>query len=129
MHDNENRLREVFRSLPESEARSLLDFAEFLLTRVPLKSGAADIQTLRTEPAPVSKPAEPVVIPRVEGESVIAAVKRLSATYHMLGKDTMLNVTADLVSQSLMGMRDKVEVIDELEEIFLKQYQLHTKSK
>jgi hypothetical protein len=44
----------------------------------------------------------------------------------MLSKDKMLQETADLVSQSLLGGRDTVEVIDELEEIFLKQYQKHT---
>ena len=132
MQEKENRLLELFRRLPESEATSLLDFAEFLLARSPqLKTKVAQTIAVQakseSQPEP-AKQVEPVIIPRADGESVIAAVKRLSATYHMLSKDKMLQETADLVSQSLMGGCDTVEVIDQLEEIFLKQYQQHTEN-
>ena len=56
-------------------------------------------------------------------ESVIAAVKRLSATYPMLNKDSMLHETSALVAQHLIHGRHATEVIDELEMIFLQRYQ------
>ena len=127
MQDKENRLLELFRGLPETEACSVLDFAEFLAARDPqLKSVVVPTTTIQS--ATVNK-VEPVIIPRPDSESVIAAVKRLSASYPMLGKDTMLNATADLVSHTIMGGRDIIEAIDELEEIFSTQYQLHIESK
>ena len=128
MQDKENRLLELFRGLSETEASSVLDFAEFLAVRDPqLKSVVVPTTTtIRSEPVKIP---DPVIIPWPDGESVIAAVKRLSASYPMLGKDTMLNATADLVSHTIMGGRDIIEAIDELEEIFSTQYQLHIESK
>ncbi|MCW9023180.1 MAG: hypothetical protein OQK73_00725, partial [Gammaproteobacteria bacterium] len=99
-------------------------FAEFLASRSPqFTTGELTVPVARTEP---KEPVSPVEIPRPDGESIIAAVKRLSATYHMLSKDKTLQGTADLVSQSLLGGCDTVEVIDELEEIFLKLYEKYT---
>jgi len=105
---SEKQLLTLFRSLPEAARQSLLDFAQFLLERHP--------------PAPKVM-AEPVSIPRPSEESVIAAVKRLSATYPMLNKDSMLHETSALVAQHLIHGRRATEVIDELEMIFLQRYQ------
>ena len=140
--DRQQRLLEILRQLPESEAGSLLDFAEFLLARSPqnallqaLSEAAAMKQEAATPEAvtlPAAAPASaesagtverPAAIPRPETETVIGAVKRLSETYPMLNKDTMLHETADLVGQSLMGTRDTVEVIDELEAVFRRHYE------
>ncbi len=139
MSNREQRLQEILRNLPEAEAGSLLDYAEFLLTRAPQKqllqalSTAADMAgTSATESSSVSavmaeaEPEiniEPLDIPRPETETIIGAVKRLSETYPMLSKDKMLHETADLVGQSLMGTRDTVEVIDELEQVFRRYYE------
>ncbi len=139
MSNREQRLQEILRNLPEAEADSLLDYAEFLLTRAPqkqllqaLSSAAAMTGTSTTEsssiPAvmPEAEPEtiiEPLDIPRPETETIIGAVKRLSETYPMLSKDKMLHETADLVGQSLMGARDTVEVIDELEQVFRRYYE------
>jgi len=98
-----------YRDLPDEVAQQLLDFAEFLAARY------------KVEAKEISLPEE---ISRPENESVVIAIKRLSATYPMLNKDTLLNETASLVSQNLLQGRDAVEVIDELEVIFSKQYEI-----
>jgi hypothetical protein len=105
---SEKQLLNLYRSLPEVARSNLLDFAQFLVERYP------------PEPETVS---EPLTIPRPSEESVIAAVKRLSATYPMLNKDTMLHETSALVAQHLIQGRSATDVIDELEMIFLQNYQ------
>jgi len=105
---SEKQLLNLYRSLPEAAQSNLLDFARFLVERYP--------------PAP-QVVAEPLTIPRPSEESVIAAVKRLSATYPMLNKDTMLHETSALVAQHLIQGRHATEVIDELEMIFLQRYE------
>ena len=108
MNKSEKQLLNLYRDLPEAARSNLLDFAAFLADRYPPQTQAA---------------VEPLEIPRPPEESVIAAVKRLSATYPMLNKDTMLHDTSALVAQHLVQGRDVVEVIDELEEIFRQRYQ------
>ena len=108
MKKSEKQLLNLYRSLPETARCNLLDFAQFLVERYPPK-----VETV----------AEPLSIPRPSEESVIAAVKRLSATYPMLNKDTMLHETSALVAQHLIQGRNATEVIDELEMIFLQRYQ------
>ena len=110
MNKSEKQLLNLYRDLPEAARSNLLDYAAFLAERYPSQT---QIQISQ----------EPVEIPRPTEESVIAAVKRLSATYPMLNKDTMLHETSALVAQHLVQGRDAIEVIDELEEIFLQRYQ------
>lgn len=111
MNKREKKLLDVFRRLPQAAADSLLEFADFLSQR------HAQSETI---------PESPLDIPRPEQESVIAAVKRLSKTYPMLNKDTMLHETSGKVAQHLLQGRDAVEVIDELEVIFQAQYEKQT---
>ncbi|MGW8227707.1 MAG: Crp/Fnr family transcriptional regulator [Gammaproteobacteria bacterium] len=105
---SEKQLLTLYRSLPEDVRSNLLDFAQFLADRYPPESEAV---------------IEPLSIPRPSEESVIAAVKRLSATYPMLNKDSMLHETSALVAQHLIQGRNATEVIDELEIIFRQRYQ------
>jgi hypothetical protein len=99
----EKRLLELFGQLPEAERKSLLDFAEFLASRC----------------EPVAPPSlEPKPIPRPAEESVVAALKRLRETYHMLDHAKMLHEASGLMAQHLMQGRPAPEVIDELEEMF-----------
>ena len=105
-----NRLIEIAEQLSRDEQAALLEYAEFMLTR------SVHAQTLAIP--------EPVEISRPDEETVIAAMRRLSDTYPMLNKDTLLNETASLVSQNLLQGRAAVEVIDELEVIFSKQYEI-----
>ena len=108
MNKSEKQLLNLYRDLPPAVRSNLLDYAVFLAERYPPQTQVAQ---------------DPIEIPRPTEESVIAAVKRLSATYPMLNKDTMLHETSALVAQHLIQGRDAMEVIDELEEIFRQRYQ------
>ena len=108
MNKSEKKLLNLYRDLPKAARSTLLDFAAFLAERYPPQ---------------VEVPKEPLEITRPTEESVIAAVKRLSATYPMLNKDTMLHETSALVAQHLVQGRNAIEVINELEDIFRQRYQ------
>jgi len=100
---------------------AVVSFAEFLSSR----NGSLPLTvTGFPEPAPPVEIPEPESIPRPEDEKVVAAVKRLSKTYFMLDKKKMLGETSDLVTQHIIQRRDVVEVIDELEAVFSREYQL-----
>lgn len=101
--------------LSPGDVATLLRFAEFLAN--------GPVAAVTPPPAAVAEIPEPVELPRPDGESVVAAVKRLSQTYFMLDKKAMLNVTSGLVTQHIIQGRDAGEVIDELEELFRQRYQ------
>lgn len=103
-----DRLREIFEDLPEDAQATLLDFAEFLAGRHPPSREAMG---------------EPEDIPRPARESVVKAIKRLSATYPMLDRSRMLNETSALMSQHIMQGRSAGEVIDDLEALFRREYE------
>lgn len=102
------RLLELIDALNDDAREQLLAFGEFLLQR----HG-------RTQPDAV---AEPQAIPRPEQESVVAAIRRLSATYSMLDKKALLNETSSLMSAHVLQGRPAAEVIDELEILFEASY-------
>ena len=108
MNKDEKKLLENFRQLPDDSRKSLLDFAQFLCHR----DGDAGTG-ISPELVPIERPAE---------ETVIAAIKRLAATYPMLDRDKLLNETSSLVSQHVLQGRQAGDVIDELEEIFKTHY-------
>jgi len=101
------RLSRIFQQLPPIQQQTLLSFAEFLHARLP-----------KPLPAP-----EPKLLPRPPNESVILAIKRLSKSYPMLDKAVLLNETSRLMTEHIIQGRDRIEVIDELEAIFLQHYQ------
>jgi hypothetical protein len=117
----EARLLELFAVLAPAERDSLLAFAEFLQTR--RLSPGAPVTTAIPPKKKVERP-KPLDIPRPEKEAVVAALKRLTATYPMLDKSKLLTDTSGLVTQHIMQGRPHVEVIDELEVIFTRHYQL-----
>ena len=102
------RLLSAFDRLSAGAQAQLVDFAEFLAAR--------------EEPVPAGEPAPPKDIARPQDETVIAAVRRLSATYHMLDKGTMLHQTSALVSAHVLQGRPAEQVIDELETLFKSSY-------
>ena len=108
MKKSEKELLERFRRLSEEDAATLLAFAEFLAGRA--APGPREIPA----PTPTERPAN---------ESVVGALKRLSASYHMLDKAKILNETSTLVAQHVMQGRDVIEVIDELEIVFHRHYE------
>ena len=109
MKKSTKKLLAYYRDLPDEVAQQLLDYAEFLASRYKIEDKEIPL---------------PEEIPRPETESVVIAVKRLTATYPMINKDNLLDETASLVSQNMLQGRDAAEVIDELEAIFRKHYDM-----
>ena len=109
MTSTEKRLLRLFRNLEDQERDTLLAFAEFLSSRA--------------APKPPSELPTPELIPRPDNESVVAAIRRLSASYSMLDKGRMLNDTSNLMTQHVMQGRPAKEVVDELEEVFRRHYE------
>ena len=107
MNKKEKKLLEFYHRLPAEQAETLLAYAEFMAERFG-----------QTEEIPV----EIQNISRPEKESVIAAIKRLSATYPMLEKNKIFNDTSSLMSQHILQGREAMEVIDELEALFQQEY-------
>jgi hypothetical protein len=110
MTPNERRLLRAFRALSESRQTGLIDYAEFLLGR------EADLQT-------ESVPSQPLDIPRPESETVVKAIRRLMGTYPMLERNKLLHETSALMAQHAVHKRPAVEVIDELELLFKRQFE------
>jgi hypothetical protein len=104
----EKKLLELFRDLSEDARRTLLEFAAFLASR--------------NASAPPELP-EPLRIARPEEESVVKAIKRLMASYHMLDRDKLLHETAHLMSQHTIHGRPAAEVIEDLERMFERHYE------
>lgn len=113
MSDSKKLLR-IFRSLGEGDQQSLLAFAEFLSSR---ENGG--VQAVREVP-------QPVAIERPAEESVMKAIKRLMATYPMLERGKLLNDTSMAMSKHVMHGVPAVEVIDELEIVFRRHYEVLT---
>jgi superfamily I DNA/RNA helicase len=112
----QRRLLKLFSQLGEQDRESLIAFAEFLAGRSEQGEEAGPEENAGSEPKP---------IPRPETESVVAAIKRLSETYHMLDRSLLLTDTSSLMTAHLMKGREAPDVIDELEELFARHYQEH----
>ena len=107
----ERKLTEIFRSLGSEDQGTLLAFGEFLVSRNPPDA--------HEEQGPLT----PEQIPRPRDESVVAAIKRLSQSYHMLDRGSMLNDTSSLMGAHVLQGRPAVEVIDDLEALFARYYE------
>lgn len=107
------RLLDLYDALDEQDRATLAALAEFLVAR------------RDTLVEPIEAFPEPHPIPRPAAESVIAAIRRLSQTYHMLDKAPMLHETSALMSAHLLQGRPAQEVIDELETLFFGHYERH----
>jgi len=117
MSDQIKRFTDIFEQLPETDRKTLLAFAEFLHFRSGKLSGVPDEVSIAREIPP------PEDIPRPERESVVVAIKRLSATYPMVSRASMLDHVSPLMSQHIVEGRDAAEVIDELEDLFRRKYE------
>jgi len=100
-------LIDLYESMDDERKRSLCDFADFLYAK-------AD---------PISKeiPA-PEDVPRPEKETVVGAVKRLKAKYHMVESMSVFSAASALMTDHMVKGRDVVEVIDEMEVLFEEAY-------
>jgi len=110
MDQREKELLKIFRALHSTQQQGVLDYAAFLLERSELQEPSQPV------------PAEPLPIPRPVDESVVAAMKRLRATYPMVNTGALLNEASSLMAQHLMQGRDRSDVIDRLEQLFAEQF-------
>ena len=104
-----NHLESIYNKLSNTEQKSLLDYAEFLLSKSEHKT----------------KIEQPVIIPRPEKEKVVHAIKRLSKSYHMIDKMKLFPHTSQLMTEHIMKGRPEPEVINELEVLFLEHYETY----
>ena len=111
----ERQIIKLFKSLDTTNQEALLAFGEFLQTRA--NSSDSDDQSVDVVAC------EPVDIPRPEEESVIKAIKRLSATYPMVDKETILHPISNLMTSHIIQGRKASEVIDDLQALFLSEYE------
>lgn len=110
MNKTEKKLLNLFSDLEDDDQNSLMSFAQFLQEKA-----RQDGRLVIAE--------QPRDIPRPKEERVVAAIKRLSASFPMIKKETMLNETATLMTQHMVQGRAAVEVIDELEVLFQSRYE------
>lgn len=102
-------LAEVAVALPDEALLTLIEFSEFLASKYPAEKQ-------------VDQTYNP--LPRPQGESVIAAIKRLSKSYPMLDKTTLFDQTSAVMSAHILQNVSKEESIDKLEHIFREKYKV-----
>lgn len=111
MSPEERGLLEAYRRLDPAQRESVLAFAEFLAQRAsPPRPPVCALE----QPTPIARP---------ENESVVKAIKRMSATYPMLDRRKLLHETSNLVNEHVMQGRDARAVIDEIEAVFARHYE------
>lgn len=96
-------LIDLYEALDDQRKQSLSDFADFLYAQA--------------DPVPKEIP-PPEYIPRPEQETVVGAVKRLKATYHMVESMSVFSDASALMTDHMVKGRDVIEVIDEMEVLF-----------
>jgi len=104
----EKKLLDLFERLPSAQQETLIAFAEFLSARAPDDGGSA---------------AEPLAIPRPEGETVTMAIRRLVRTYPMLDRRKLMAEASQFMARHALEGRSAVVTIDELEAMFARHYQ------
>lgn len=118
MKTAKQKLIQLFEGLDQQGRDSLLDYADFLFNKnqqnIPSQDNNVKLQPLHH--------------PRPSQESVLAAVKRLRASYFMIDTDGMINQTSSLVTQFMLQGRPAHEVIDDLEQLFNQHYQKYLES-
>lgn len=106
----QKRLLELFGQLSAREREFALSVLEFLAGR--------DGESAQSQEPPAPEP-----IPRPEQETVVAAIRRLSASYPMLDKSLILHEASSLMGAHIMQGRPAPEVIDDLEALFRGRYE------
>ena len=107
----EKKLLKYFSKLTSEQRVTLLAFAEFLAEK-------GTQHFLATEEIP-----EPDIKERPAEETVVAAIKRLTASYPMLDRDKLFGETSTLMTRHVMQGEEASIIIDELELLFQKSYQ------
>jgi hypothetical protein len=98
--DHRARLLMLFETLDETGRRTLVEHAEFLVSRM---EGDA------VPPSLVARPA---------GETVLQAIKRLNGSYPGLRRAALMQPVGELLSQHMVDGRAAEEVIGDLEALY-----------
>jgi hypothetical protein len=106
--DSGRQLIALLGRLPQEQVKQLIDYAEFLLERHGLPEELL----------------EPEDIPRPKEETVVQSIKRLRRSYPMLDPSMLFEETSVLMAQHTLQGREAVEIIDELELLFRRRYQV-----
>ncbi len=109
-------LLSLFRALSPARRAALLEYAEFLVSRE-----AHDTAHVL--------PSEPLAIPRPAEENVVKAIQRLMQTYPMLERNRIFHEASAQMTRHLIHGIAATEVIDELERIFVRHYQVHIETR
>lgn len=110
MKKGEKQLLDFFERLAPEQQDRLIAFAEFLGGSAADAAGAAS---------------EPVAIPRPDGETVPMAIRRLVRTFPMLDRKRLMAEASQFMAQHALEGRPAHEVIDELEAMFARHYEMH----
>ncbi|MCU7932732.1 MAG: hypothetical protein KZQ90_18195 [Candidatus Thiodiazotropha sp. (ex Codakia rugifera)] len=108
---------DFYTCLDPQQRQTLLSFAAFLASQ----ESAVSVQEEEA-------PHKPKQIDRPQQESVVKAIKRLSASYFMLKREQLLDETSSLMMAHMMQGREAKQVIDELEVLFARHYQTYLDS-
>ena len=106
-----DKLQSLAQKLSADEQKTLLEYAEFMVSR-----SSHVVEAISETPLDIQRP---------EGESVVAAMQRLSKTYPMLDMEKLLHEASGLLSQHVMQGRAALDVIDDLQVMFERYYQSH----
>ena len=107
INTNQPRLLELIDRLPPDKVEQVIDFAQFLVERYSIERGST----------------QPLAIAAHPDETVMDAIKRMRATYPMLDAAGLLPQCAELMTQHIMGERERNQIIADLESLFLNKYQ------
>ena len=118
LNKKERELLKLLKSLGEPDQQSLVAFAQFLSSRADAVSNTTEAVMKEDE-----IPTQPLIIPRPDEESVIKAIKRLTTTFPMVDKENILHPISDLMTSHMIQGKSAPAVIDELEKVFLKEYE------
>ena len=105
------KLLRLFRQLGAERRTALLEYAEFLAGREERRSADLAMQ--------------PVAIPRPAEETVVKAIQRLMGTYPMLDRGKLFSEASTQMTRHTLQGVPATAVIDELEIIFRRHYELH----
>ena len=104
---NRAQLNELIDRLPPDKVEQVLEFTRFLFERY----GAGPE---RMQPPVITAPAD---------ETVVDAIKRMHAAYPMLDVAVLLPQCAELMTQHIMGERERTQIIADVESLFITKYQ------
>lgn len=105
-------LQALLNDLSDVDRMAVIAFAEYLHHRQQSTELNCEVRTL----SPMARPVD---------ERVPAALRRLRLMYPMLDASDLLAEASDLLSQHLMLGRSASVVIDDMELLFLRHYELY----